>query len=410
MDAPSPHLGRALAHREPSGLRRHGPHAPSPAAPATGPWAPGGIAVHETGPEALARLQQVLTDALQGHALTAQLQLRQAPEDGCVQAFWPLALQQALAPGHDTLELHSRLGLPAPQPGREAGDAPETAAALLLGPHWQDFPSVQELASALRVRRNVARAAARTMLDFDTEAVERPWEFWHHDDSRGFHIREGVSLIDALRQATQPEVSGARYAFSCYRATEYVLLLGLAEELQQANPPLYAQLQALWRRRAIVSAEFHEVFLRETGSLDAPLPPRYYVPGDRVWFRNPDEASADAAGFEGSWVIYLGGGHFCNFWEKDRPFDFETKCLEVHHWRDGLWHDAQGEARIDEARVAQAMARTRADPAALARILARMQRFRDPRGVYAEGGCIDSTREQLRWVCPGSADLRLPAE
>ena len=219
-----------------------------------------------------------------------------------------------------------------------------------------------------------------------------------------------MSLTDALRRATQPEVSGGRYAFSCYRATEYVLLLGLAEELQQANPPLYATLEALWQRRAIVSAEFHEVFLRETGSLDQPLPPRYYVPGDRVWFRNPDEASADAAGFEGSWVIYLGGGQFGNFWQKDQPFDFETKCLEVYHWRDGLWHNAEGEARMDEALVAAAVARTRGDPPEMGRILARMQRFRDPRGVYAQGGCVDRTREQLRWVCPGTADLQLPQD
>ena len=371
-------------------------------------WAPGGIAIEDPSPRALVELRQVLEDAFQGHALTGQLDLS-ATANG-VQARWPLQVQQALAPGHDTLDLRQRLGLPAARPGFEAGAAPETAAALLLGPQWQRFPSAAELASALRIRTNVARAAARTMLDFDTEAVERPWAFWHHDDEHGFHIREGVSLIDALRHATQPEVSGGRYAFSCYRATEYVLLLGLAEELQHANPPLYAALQALWQRRAIVSAEFHEVFLRETGSAEAPLPPRYYVSGDRVWFRNPDEASADAAGFEGSWVIYLGGGQFCNFWQKDQPFDFEAKCLEVYHWRDGLWHDAEGEAQIDEARVADAVARTRQNPAEMQRILARMQRYRDLRGVYAEGGCIDSTREQLRWVAPGTADLQLPTD
>lgn len=373
----------------------------------SGPWTPGGIAVQDAGAGALADVRQVLADALQGHTLAAQLDLR-ATADG-VQARWPLGVQQTLAPAHDTLHLRERLGLPAARHGHEAGDTPETAAALLLGPQWQNFPSAAELASALRIRANVARAAARTMLDFDTEAVERPWTFWHHDDEHGFHIRDGVSLIDALRHATQPEVSGGRYAFSCYRATEYVLLLGLAEELQQANPPLYAALQALWQRRAIVSAEFHEVFLRETGSPEAPLPPRYYVPGDRVWFRNPDEASADAAGFEGSWVIYLGGGRFCNFWQKDQPFDFEAKCLEVYHWRDGLWHDTEGEAQIDEARVAEVVARTRQNPAEMQRILARMQRYRDLRGVYAEGGCIDSTREQLRWVCPGTADLQMPA-
>jgi hypothetical protein len=41
--------------------------------------------------------------------------------------------------------------------------------------------------------------------------------------------------------------------------------------------------------------------LREHGTVESPLPARWFVPGDRVWFRNPDERSADAEGFEGSW-------------------------------------------------------------------------------------------------------------
>jgi len=41
-------------------------------------------------------------------------------------------------------------------------------------------------------------------------------------------------------------------------------------------------------------------------------------------------------------------------------------------------------------------------------ILARMLRRRDPQGVYAEGGCIDATRECAQWVLPGTAQIVLP--
>ena len=41
------------------------------------------------------------------------------------------------------------------------------------------------------------------------------------------------------------------------------------------------------------------------------------------------------------------------------------------------------------------------------RIVERMMRYRDVRGVYAEGGCIDASRDVVRWVCPGSSDLAL---
>ncbi|MNW12450.1 hypothetical protein D3C71_2101430 [compost metagenome] len=37
-----------------------------------------------------------------------------------------------------------------------------------------------------------------------------------------------------------------------------------------------------------------------------------------------------------------------------------------------------------------------------------MTRIRDPQGVYDQGGCIDATRERVRWVRPGHADIALP--
>jgi hypothetical protein len=84
--------------------------------------------------------------------------------------------------------------------------------------------------------------------------------------------------------------------------------------------------------------------------------------------------------------------------------------LEIYHWRHGLFKDAQGDERIDEAKVEQLVQASRADAAEVSRIAAYMQRYREPRGVYtAAGGCMDTTREFARWVCPGTADLVLPA-
>jgi len=36
-----------------------------------------------------------------------------------------------------------------------------------------------------------------------------------------------------------------------------------------------------------------------------------------------------------------------------------------------------------------------------------MMRLRDPKGVYARGGCIDASREHPRFVRPGTSDIRL---
>ncbi len=284
----------------------------------------------------------------------------------------------------------------------------EIVLALLASPVPQNFPSAQEFLAAVRMRVHLVQAARRTVLNFGTAQAERPEHNWTYDEDRGFVIRPGCDLVQALEDATQPGEHGQRYSFSCYRASEYLVLLAVAKEAKENNPALYAQLQTQWESRAIKSGEFHEVFLRELGSQSQPLPPKYWVPGDRTWFRNPDGVSSDASGFEGSWVIYLGNGEFSNFWKWQQPFTFSSKCLEIFHWRNATFVDAQGDLRVDEDKVAQLVSTSLSDPNEVARILEKMQRLRDPQGVYQEGGCVDSSREFPKWVCAGSSDILLP--
>ena len=326
--------------------------------------------------------------------------------DGCSIEFRLSSL--ALTADSDTSGLGQQHGLDSA--ANPADLSREILLAMLLAP--ADFPfrfaSHAELASAVRMREYIVDAARKTTLAFDTMATERPEDCWQHVSGRGFILRPGQSLIHALKKATQPDESGTLYAFSCYRATEYVILLGIARELESGNPALFAQLQTLWQARAVMSGEFHDVFLVERGSVTEPMPLKYYVPGDRVWFRNPDPHSSDVTGYEGSWVIYLGGGLFTNFWKRSAPYSLAAKCIEVFHWRDATWRDADGELQLDEARVEQLVQATMQDSAAVERILAQMMRLREASGVYVDGGCIDASREYPRGVCPGTGDLILP--
>lgn len=296
-------------------------------------------------------------------------------------------------PGYDTLSLASQL---ASFHSSWAGDAllREAWVALLAAPVRIDFDSLEELQAHVRARCHIARAAEKTALAFKTnDAAERPEAFWRYEEDVGFLLQPQAGLIDALIAATQPERTGRLYDFSCYRASEYVILLGLAQEARHSDPELYDRLERSARDICIKSGRFHEVFLTEYGTVDAPIPPRYYVPGDRVWFKNPDEASSNASGYEGSWVIYMGGGLFSNFWKRDRPYTLEEKALEVFHWRDGLYLDAAREPQIDEGIVEACMVATGSDPVRRSEVLERMSRYRDPTGVYASGGCIDASRE-----------------
>jgi hypothetical protein len=369
----------------------------------------GGVRI--TGDHVRARTEAAsgVRDWLSAHALSAESR-------GCVlhdlidgEHHFRLRPKPAAAwvPRRDTLALAQRLRI---DPLNSDTDLErEILVAMLMAPDPLVFPSFEEFESAVRVRCNTVRAARKAALAFDTEAIERPADYWTYSEATGFTVRPGTDLVSALRKATQPEPTGATYTFSCYRATEYVMLLAIAQEAARAHPELHAGLQRQWERRAIQSGEFHEVFLHEYGSMTQPVPTHYYIPGDRVWFRNPDPNSADAPGYEGSWVIYLGSGQFNNFWKADAHFSFESKCIEVYHWRHGAWKDSAGQVRIDEAEVERCVASTSSDPLARSRVLACMQRLRDPRGVYDQGGCIDRTREFALPMREGTSQIQLPA-
>lgn len=353
-------------------------------------------------------LKRLLLGWVESHGLDARA-VHWLPEPA---GGWRLRLApetlDAWAPGFDTLGLNEALQLDSAT--QDAALAREIVVAMLAAPQTMAFASLGELQARVGVRGHIARAAARTALAFCTDdAAERPADFWRYDEDHGFLLSPDRPLIDALRAATQPEATGRLYDFSCYRATEYVILLGIAQELEARNPALLEDISRVSRCRAIRSGAFHEVFLTEYGSLAEPIPPRYYVPGARVWFRNPHEGSADIEGYEGSWVIYLGGGRFSNFWKRDRPYGFDDKCVEIYHWRHGLETDADGALRMNEVVVEQRAAATLTNPTRRAAVLARMQRLRDPQGVYAGGGCVDATREFPRALCPGTSTIALPA-
>lgn len=374
----------------------------------------GGIELTHTPADQADRLAAQLSTDLREWGLQSAVQTLNAPlEDGTVALIASLQpeFQQTHMPGHDSLNLQRSLG--ATDPSTHADEAwtleREIWVALLGSPHRFAFHYLEALKSHVRVRRNMALAARLTALAFKTEAAERPEADWHYEEEPGFILKPGRPLINALIAATQPEATGKLYDFSCYRATEYVILLGIAQELQAHHPALLAELQQLNERHAVRSGQFHEVFLIEYGSMEAPLPARFYVPGDRLWFRNPDERSADVTGYEGSWVMYMGGGLFSNFWKRDTPFTLESKAIEIFHWKDGVYTDAQGELQMDETVVESLVAQTEADPQARARVLERMLRMRDPKGVYAEGGCIDTTREYPKNVSREHCDLVLPS-
>ncbi len=309
------------------------------------------------------------------------------------------------APGGDTMRLCETLNL------RTQSDPDdlerEILLAMLLCPIPFQFPSFDELMSHVRIRKFIVEAARKTALAFATQEAERPEDYWTYDEDRGFILVPGQPLITALQKATQPEESGKLYTFSCRRAGEYVVLLSMAQEAMTSNPELFRKLHQQAEARAIKGGEFERLFQRQFGSLQNPLPLKFFVPGDRTWFRNPEELSSGVTGYEGSWTFYLGGGLFADFWRKDKKYTLTTKCLAMYHWRHATYRDDEGDLQINEQVVEEHVERTLKYPAEVDRILQEMLRLQEPLGTFA-GGAIEAHREYPRLVCPGTTDLVLP--
>lgn len=312
---------------------------------------------------------------------------------------------ERLTPGGDTLQLASLLQLDS----RSSADdlEREILGAMLAAPVPFRFPSHAEFEASVRMRVSIVQAARKTRLQFETQTAERPPEFWRYDEDRGFVLLPGRSLIDGLREATQPTDPAHRYSFSCWRATEHIILLAIAQEAAAQHPELYLEISRQSELRALKASAFERVYLRDHGSAKEPLPVRYFVPGDRTWFRNPDPASADVTGFEGSFTFYLGAGEFANFWRDCVPFTLTTKCLTIYHWRQALVRDSQGELQIDEARVEALVRQSLLDSHETERILREMVQWQAHPECF-DGGCIEPSRKIPRHVCRRTAEIVLP--
>lgn len=303
-----------------------------------------------------------------------------------------------ITPDFNTLDISSKLGFWLER---------EVVLSMVRSPLTYFFPSCDEFFASVRMRCNAAEAARTTQITFDTEAALRPLNYWTYVNDKGFTLNAGKSLVDALTKTIQPEEGNTLYSFSCSRACEYVVLLGLTQELENTNPELLARIEARWRTSPLLSSDFDVAFIREQGNFKTPFPIRFYVPGDRIWFRNPDEYSTNVTGFEGSWVIYLGFGRFSNYWEFTEPTSIEQKCLEVFHWRNGVVKLDNGEYWMDEPLVAEYVKKSLANPQERNAIISRMMKLHDESGIYRDGGFISPTRDEVRWVCKPTSQISI---
>jgi hypothetical protein len=366
----------------------------------------GGICILKGSHTDASGAERYIKDWCAEHGLSAMVEISKHPFLGKYAVnVHASPLLRELTPNFDTSQLANQLALQTKESVEDLYR--EIFLCMAASPVAYSFPTRAELFASIRARSHVVQTARRTELNFEVTQLSRPLSFWDENDEGAFVLRPGESLIEALEAALCPDISGRRYSFSCREASEYLMLFGLAKELQASNPHLLEELAKTWRSAPLIADDFNDAFLFERGSRDRPFPKHCYVPGGRVWFKNPDEHSVEADGFEGSWVCYLGCGEFVNLWDKTKPYSIEQKCVEIYHWRHGVYTLGSGTVAMNEDLVGKKMIATLSDAEETRRILAQMMEYRAPPGVYGTGGCIDMSRDSLKWVCEGTSNIRL---
>jgi hypothetical protein len=303
------------------------------------------------------------------------------------------------SPNYDTLRLNKRLELD-PEKDLEK----EIIYSMLLSPEPFIYPSYEEFESAVNIRINIVKNSKNAFLKFNCTENNRPKKYWKLNKNKEWILKKDKSLIDAIRKTIIQNNSNP-YSFSCYRATEYIILLSLIEELYKINKPLYDKIENIFRIKTIKSGKFHEIFLDDHGNDNNPLPIFYFIPGDRVWFKNPDYKSSDILGYEGSWMIYLGNNKFKNFWQKENDFSLEDKLIEVYTYSICTYKDKNGNLQINDEMTYQKLEEIKKDKERYNKILSKYMRYRDPIRVYKNGGSIDRTSEKIKLVHPSTSNI-----
>ena len=259
------------------------------------------------------------------------------------------------------------------------------------------YDSLNDLLSEISIRKNICYYASKTYVSINTsDNIKRPEKYFKNTESDVILLND-KSLIDGIIYSLLPSISGNIYDFSCYRVCEYILLLSILLELKKQNKDYLIQnIESIWRKETIKSKKFHEIFLTEFGSNIFALPKLFYIPGDKIWFKNPDDKSSDIEGFEGKWTIYLGNGLFGDFWKTcgniNNQFTFEDILIEIYNWRFCVKYDKNNELYIDEKEVNYRNKLCKEYKEEKNRIISLMNNYRNK--YFFIDGCIDKTREK----------------
>lgn len=269
----------------------------------------------------------------------------------------------------------------------------EMLVIILLSPIQFEYPSFDEFLSSINIRINIINAARKTFLKFNPIKAILPEEYWERQED-GYHLKNNKSLIDGIEKTIFDD---KKYSVGCRLASQFVVLYGILLEIKRVNLELLERIEEHYRKNSINKIKFSKLFFNYYG-VDSYFPKKYYIIGDRVWFKNPFDRSSDIDGNEGSWRIYYGKNSFNIFWEKDRKITLEKIIRAIYIWNESVSENRRG-LYISENKIVW-------NKLKLFFNINKYQKILDEMSEYTENnGTIPNYRMIPKYVHPGTTDI-----
>lgn len=259
-----------------------------------------------------------------------------------------LAIQWALRP-----EIFDRG--PGFQPVLVASRA-EIALTLMAEGRQRQYPCTLEVfRQEVELRQSVVGWASMLEWEWpDGEAAHWNTKLW----DQGTPVGGKAGALQALRDAFQEQ---DLYGLGCYTATKMVYAQAYLDYYARKKPLEFSQaLDTLaGDGEPLVDVEpgrswcFQEDF--DPKSMDtvgkilrlSEVAPESFVPGDWAYILNSDVQSARKIGYEGSNIVYLGGGRFNDYYnDNDHSYSYREKLDEVWQWRNGVFSRSNDASKI----------------------------------------------------------------
>lgn len=199
-----------------------------------------------------------------------------------------------------------------------------------------------------------------------TESAEWTWvdgrsAKWNPKYWRSGNYNSKQPLQDALSNVF---VQPGKYFFGCYTATKLLLAYAVLDYYGRIKHD--AKTTELLMNRLLIDkdplnhiepgnmwafeADYDAVTSNRVGKLvylTDPVPHDNFIPGDWVYFMNPDKVSARKNGYEGANAIYLGRGLFSDYYnDNNHRFTFREQLDEVYQWRHGVFSRPRDNRKI----------------------------------------------------------------